>query len=136
MDTPETIFYDGYCGLCHRTVNFVMPRDPNGEKFRFAPLQGEAIKQALTQEQRDNLPDSVVVLRRDGRLLVKSTAIMHILKRLGGGWAVLGTIGSLIPRPIRDLGYDGVASVRHKLFKKPSDACPMMPPELRARFLM
>jgi hypothetical protein len=35
---------------------------------------------------------------------------------------------------VRDAGYDGVARVRHLLFPRPGDACPVTPPELRARF--
>src|SRR5262249_20173935 len=34
----ETIFYDGGCGLCHRTVRFVLSEDASGCTFNFAPL--------------------------------------------------------------------------------------------------
>jgi len=39
-----------------------------------------------------------------------------------------------VPRGIRDRAYDGIARVRYRLFRKPTDACPVTPPELRARF--
>jgi len=42
----------------------------------------------------------------------------------------------VVPRFLRDGVYDGIARVRHKLFAKPSEACPLMPEELRRRFLM
>jgi predicted DCC family thiol-disulfide oxidoreductase YuxK len=35
-----TVFYDGHCGLCHGFIRFLLARDPGGEKFDFAPLQG------------------------------------------------------------------------------------------------
>jgi predicted DCC family thiol-disulfide oxidoreductase YuxK len=35
---------------------------------------------------------------------------------------------------VLDSGYDFVASIRGKLFKKQEDACPILPKELRARF--
>ena len=142
---PDTIYYDGYCGLCHRWVKFVMPRD-DGTRFRFAPLQGPTFTQAVDAETRERLPDSIIVQRHpspatapgDGgepELLTKSTAILHILRRLGGGWRVLSWLGRAVPRPLRDVVYDGVAAVRHRVFARPNDACPMMPPELRSRFL-
>jgi len=39
-----------------------------------------------------------------------------------------------VPQGMRDLGYNGIARVRHRLFRRPTDACPVTPPELRARF--
>ena len=131
---PEMIYYDGDCGLCHRWVKFVMPRDPNGNKFGFSPLHSGTFDERVPAEQRDALPDSIVVQKDDGSLLTKSSAVLHILRRLGGFWAFCAGLGSVIPRPIRDWGYDRVAAVRHRFFQKPSEACPMMPPEMRSRF--
>lgn len=136
MTEPETIFYDGHCGLCHRWVKFVMPRDRDGSKFVFSPLQGDTFAQAIPEARRATLPDSIIVQTHGGEVLMKSTAVLHILRRLGGVWAVLAGVGRVIPRGLRDFVYDRVASVRHKFFKKPSDACPLMPPELRGRFKM
>ncbi|MEM7625661.1 MAG: DCC1-like thiol-disulfide oxidoreductase family protein [Planctomycetota bacterium] len=139
MPEPDTIFYDGACGLCHRWIRFVVPRDPGGEKFRFAPLQGPTFAGRIEERRRESLPDSIVVQRGGddaaAALLVRSAAVLHIMKRLGGGWAVLSGLARLVPPPVRDWGYDRVASVRHRLFKKPDDACPLVPPELRDRFL-
>lgn len=133
-DEPEPLFYDGYCGLCHRWVRFVLAEDADGKAFVLSPLQGDLIKQRLTAEQRENLPDSIVVLRDDDAVLTKSSAILHILDRLGGLWRIGSWIGRAIPGVVRDTAYDGIASVRHRLFKKPSEACPMMPEPLRGRF--
>ena len=38
---PDQVFYDGHCGLCHRTVLFLLTRDRDGALFRFGPLFGE-----------------------------------------------------------------------------------------------
>src|SRR5437879_3847393 len=48
----ETIFYDGHCGLCHWAVRFVLAKDRNGDAFRFAPLDSDAFRAAVPQEQR------------------------------------------------------------------------------------
>lgn len=136
---PDTIFFDGDCGLCHRWVKFVVPRDADGRRFRFAPLQGPTFAERFDDAVRSVLPDSIIVQPTDkpsaDALLAKSSAVLYILRRLGGGWAVLAGIGRLVPGPLRDWTYDRVASVRHRLFKKPTEACPLMPPEMRGRFL-
>ena len=128
------VFYDGACGLCHRTVRFAIARDRDGRRFRFAALGSEAFRRLVPEALRKGLPDSIVVLTPDGALLSRSAAIIHILDRIGGPWRLQGRLLALVPRGIRDLGYDGVARVRHRLFRKPPDACPVTPRELRARF--
>lgn len=128
------LFYDGACGLCHGAVLFVLKRDGAGA-FRFAPLQGETLLEQVPAESRAALPDSLVLREPDGRLFTRSSAVVAMLKRLGPFWRVMGALLWIIPRPLRDLGYDGVAKVRHRLFRKPDDACPIVPFELRDRFL-
>jgi predicted DCC family thiol-disulfide oxidoreductase YuxK len=134
-EEPSTVFYDGSCGLCHGAVRFVLAEDPAGGRFRFAPLQGESFKERVEEGARLELPDSIVLRRPSGDLLVKSDAVLFIMKRLGGYWFLLGTAAGAVPRGLRDRVYDFVAAVRHRLFAKPSGACPLVPPPLRARFL-
>jgi predicted DCC family thiol-disulfide oxidoreductase YuxK len=133
-DDVEVVFYDGACGLCHRAVRFILAEDPRG-LFRFSPLQGQAIRSRLSAEQRASLPDAIVVHCRDGSVLSRSAAVWHILVRLGGLWQVVGYPGRAIPRPVTDSMYRLVATVRHQLFPRPSEACPLMPKHLQARFL-
>ena len=133
MAARETIFYDGRCGLCHGFVRFTLKRDRTAH-FLFAPLQGKHFSQSVAEERRAGLPDSVVLLTDDGRLLVKSAAVRHVLAGLGGMWRVLAAIGAIIPASLLDFFYDRVARIRKKLFATPADVCPMVPPELRSRF--
>jgi len=130
----ETIFYDGDCGLCHRTVRFVLAEDRAGTAFRYAPLDSDAFRHQVNEEARKNVPDSIVVPTADGRLLVRSSAVFHIMNRLGGLWRIIAVVCCLIPRAIRDWMYDRVAAVRKKIFPPPPAACPILPKELRARF--
>ncbi len=131
---PETIFYDGHCGLCHRWVKFVLKRDLGGKAFRFAPLGGERFLQAVPEPQRAGLPDSIVVLTAAGRLLVRSAAVLHILTRLGGLWPFTAVLCRIVPAVLRDWLYDLIARLRHRMFRRPAEACPVLPPELRSRF--
>ena len=133
-EKTETLFYDGHCALCHGTVKFVIKRDRTGTTFRFAPLQGETFQALVPAEQRAGLPDSIVIRTADGMLLARSDAIVRILRRLGGGWRILGAILAAIPRGLRDAVYDFVARIRYRVFGKRDDLCPIVPPALRQRF--
>lgn len=131
---PDILFYDGYCGLCHRTVQFVVREDREGNAFRFAPLQGETFSRLIPRAIRETLPDSLVVMASDRQLYVRSDAFLRILRQLGGGWKALAAMLSVVPRGLRDFAYDFVARVRFRIFGRREDLCPLMPPELRTRF--
>jgi predicted DCC family thiol-disulfide oxidoreductase YuxK len=128
------LFYDGHCGLCHGAVKFVLKRDRTGRAFRFAPLQGSTFDASVPAERRANLPDSIIVLTNDGSLLARSDAVLHVLRRLGGGWKCLAIVFAVIPRIVRDAAYNFIARIRYGVFGKRDDLCPIMPPDLRARF--
>jgi predicted DCC family thiol-disulfide oxidoreductase YuxK len=130
----DRVFYDGVCGLCQGYIRFLIRRDRAGDKFRYAPLQGTTFEALVPVERRRNLPDSLVVVRSDGRLLIRSDGVIHILRRLGGFWGFISGAISIIPRPVRDAVYDFVASIRYRIFGKRKNVCPVTPPDLRARF--
>ena len=84
-------------------MKFVLKHDHSGTAFRFAPLQGETFQARVPVDQRANLPMSVVVQTRDGALLMRSDACVHVLRRLGGGWKVIAALVAVVPRPLRDV---------------------------------
>jgi len=134
MAAAAVVFYDGVCGLCDRTVRFVLARDPAGRHFRFAALQSDYAAATLAAHGRDARDlDSVCVLD-DGRLRVRSDAILAILARLGGGWRVAAAAARLIPTPLRDRAYGWVARHRYAWFGR-FEQCALPPPELRDRFV-
>jgi predicted DCC family thiol-disulfide oxidoreductase YuxK len=130
----EHLFFDGTCGLCHRVVRFVAAED-RGSAFFYSPLQGEAIRTLVAEEARARLPDSVVVRADDGRLLLRSDAWVHVLRRIGGAWRAFGTALSMVPRPLRDAFYAVVARTRYRLFARPKESCPLLSSRLRTYFL-
>ena len=132
---PEVVFYDGHCGLCHWAVRFILAKDRTGEAFRFASLESDTFRAALSGTERALLPDSLVVQTDDGTILTRSDAVLHILRRLGGRWGICGIVIRLIPRTLRDGMYDGIAQIRHRLFQAPTASCPIIPADLRVRFL-
>jgi predicted DCC family thiol-disulfide oxidoreductase YuxK len=130
----ELVFYDGHCGLCHRTVRFVLAEDRAGDTFHFAPLDSDTFRTVVPEPHRAVLPDSLVVRMTDGTLLTRSAAVLYMLHRLGGVWCVVSWVVNLIPAGIKDWIYDRIAQIRHRLFRSPVEACPLVPAHLRTRF--
>ncbi len=128
--THPIVFFDGVCGLCNHTVDFVLKHDRNAV-FRFAPLQGELAAQQLTRQDTESLA-SIVYSGPSGTFR-RSAAVVRILWGLGSIWKFCGTLLWLIPLPLRDLGYKMVAVSRYRLFGK-KETCRMPTPEERSRF--
>jgi len=133
------LFYDGDCGFCHRSVRFVLaeesPLRPD-RLLHFAPLESRAFEALLERHPslRVDLPDSLILELEDGSLRTRSAAVLEIASRLGGLWRALAVVGSLPPRSLLDRAYDGLARVRKRIFARPENSCPILPPGLRQRF--
>jgi predicted DCC family thiol-disulfide oxidoreductase YuxK len=103
--------------------------------LRFAPLGGPTFGERVPEAARATLPDSLVLRAADGRLLVRSAAVLESLRLLGGLGKVLAGMARVVPTPLADRLYAAVARVRSRLFPPPADACPRVPPGLQERFL-
>jgi predicted DCC family thiol-disulfide oxidoreductase YuxK len=125
------IFFDGVCGLCNAWVDFVMARDRQ-RRFHFSPLQGETARDWL-QMTPDSPLDSVTLADAAG-IHRKSDAVWRILVQLGGGWSLAGRLLRLVPRPVRNWGYDFVARHRYRWFGK-KESCRLPNAVERERFL-
>ena len=131
MNEGPLVLYDGVCGLCNHTVQFLLKRD-RAEALRFAPLQGETISEL---RNRHPIPDdlSTFVLLDDGEMYLRSSAFVRLVRYLPYPWKLF-RIAWIIPRPIRDLLYRLVARYRYRLFGE-KDACSIPDPSVRHRFL-
>ena len=126
------ILFDGVCNLCNSSVQFVIKRDPNGE-FKFASLQSKVAKDLFQKFNTDPSSfDSVVLIEKDV-LYTKSAAALRIARNLPSLWPLM-YVFIIIPRPIRDQGYDFISKHRYKWFGK-KDQCAIPTPELQQRFL-
>ena len=131
------ILYDGVCGLCDRSVRFVVAHDRAG-RFRFAPLQSTYASAALVRHGRAARDlDTVYALFDPGepgeRLFAKSDAAIAVLGALGGRWRI-AALARIIPRTWRDAAYDWVARHRYRWFGR-FDQCAIPAAELRQRFV-
>ena len=129
-DAP-ILFFDGVCGLCNHSVDFVLRHDRRGT-IRFAPLQGQTAAKLLPEADTRNL--NSVVFQARGLTHRQSTAIVSLLGEMGGVWSLLGVLLWLGPSPLRNLGYRIVAKVRYRMFGQ-KETCRMPKPQERARFL-
>lgn len=131
QENQTILFFDGICGLCNRIVDFVLAREER-HILKFSPLQSEFAKKLLPSELTENL-DSLVVLE-DGKILLKSDAVLAICRTMGGVWKAF-LIFKGIPKFIRDFLYDLVAKNRYSTFGK-KESCRMPTAEERARFIL
>ncbi len=130
--TAPLVLYDGECGLCDRSVRWILRHDARGE-LKFAPLQGETV--AALRQQMTGIPTdlSSVVLVEDGVVRLRSKAAMYIGRHLRWPWRFLYWMRWL-PAFLADLPYRLVAALRYRLFGK-KDACTLPSSTERERFL-
>ncbi|WP_020617495.1 thiol-disulfide oxidoreductase DCC family protein [Paenibacillus daejeonensis] len=126
----QILLFDGVCGLCTRSVRFVLKRDQR-RQFQFAPLQSP-VGQRIVDAHQAAGADSFMLLQ-NGELYMKSEAALRVGRQLGGLWRLCGLL-LFIPRGLRDAVYDWIASNRYRWFGK-MDACMRPDPQDRDRFL-
>lgn len=129
-DSP-VLFYDGDCGLCNRSVRFILGHEKD-DTLSFATLQSDFAREMLKRHDYDFSAPSTFVLMIDGQVYYKSEAAMRVLKFISWPYRWLG-IFRIVPRSIRDRVYDWVSRNRHKWFR--SDRCVVPDAETRRRFI-
>lgn len=118
MKTQEhpIIFFDGYCGLCNRAVDFLIKRDKE-KLFRYASLQSPQATVIL-----GDMPDiTTFILYENGGSFYRSDAAIRALILLGGKYK-LAALLRIFPRFLRDAVYNFIAKKRYKWFGK-FDSC-------------
>lgn len=128
---PITLFYDGTCGFCHRTVQFILKED-KGNLFQFAPIQGQTIQAMNAHHYGLN---TMVILDDKGRQKIYSDAVISIGWHLGGLYRVGAALLWLVPKPLRDSLYKLNGQLRHHYFPQPDVLCPFVTAEEKLKFL-
>lgn len=108
------VLFDGVCNLCSRLVTFIAARD-RMLKFTYVSLQSPYGQSML---HNFGLPDSdfdTVVYIKGEKCYLRSTAVLNILKDLGGIWSMVW-IFIIFPLPIRDFIYHIVSRTRYRIF--------------------
>lgn len=128
----RVVLFDGVCKLCNGWAKFLIKHDQQ-QLFRLASVQsaeGQAILHyfGLPLDHFDTM-----AYVDDGRLFVRSTAVLHIVALLPAPWSWLRAL-RLCPRPLRDWCYDRIALNRYRLFGR-YDSCLLPSADHAKRFL-
>lgn len=132
VPTGPLVLYDGTCGLCARSVRWIL-RHERDHEIRFAPLQGETTE--ALRRQHPEIPTELesVVYIDGGRVFLRSKAFLYAAKHMRAPWR-WGHAVRWFPAFILNVGYRFVAAIRYRVWGK-VDACELPSPENRARFL-
>ena len=126
------VLFDGTCAFCERSVRFIASRDPDGY-FRFGASQNPAGAALLAAHGVTRESSRSLVLIEDGRLYLRSTAVLRVARRLSFPWW-LASAALVVPVFLRDPVYRVVAAIRHRIAGR-SNACEVPPKEIRDRMI-
>jgi predicted DCC family thiol-disulfide oxidoreductase YuxK len=126
------LLFDGVCNLCNKMVQFIIKRDPKA-RFQFASLQSEPGQLLLKKLKLPMTGFNTFVLITENKYYVKSSAVLQVLKRLGGIWKLF-YVFVLIPVFIRDFIYNAISKSRYRVFGK-RETCMIPGPGIKERFL-
>ncbi len=126
------VFYDGTCGFCQASVQFVLRYNSRRDLY-FATLESGVLEALVPATHRpDPLPDSVVFYE-DGAVYTESEAVLRIARHLNFPFPVLYYF-RFIPLSFRNNLYRFVAKHRYKIAGK-NAFCLLPSPKDRARFV-
>lgn len=133
-DKINILFFDDTCALCSYWVKFIMNKDKDGSKFVFSPINSNLFKEAIPENIRKILPDSIIVLSPKLDLYFKTEAVCYILKELSGRYLLASFILNIFPLGFANFFYDLIAKNRKRIFKK--NTCEILTPEFSRRILI
>ena len=128
---PPLLVFDGACGFCSRSVQFIL-RHEQDHSLLFVPRDSE-LGQDLRRHYHLEAVESLLWIA-DGKAAIESSAVLHAGKYVGGIWAQLAVLGTLVPAPLRNWGYRLIARNRQRLSSSAAQ-CFVPTTEQRARFL-
>ncbi|MEJ8755797.1 DCC1-like thiol-disulfide oxidoreductase family protein [Pontibacter sp. H259] len=132
LQDKAIVFYDGTCGFCQASVQFVLKYNRK-QNLYFAPLQSGVLQQVVPDS---NVPDPVpdaVLFYEDGNLYFASEAALRISRHLNFPLSILSYF-RFIPVSFRDKIYSFIARHRYKIAGR-HEACMLPEPQQRARFI-
>ena len=127
------VVFDGVCVFCSRLVQFVL-RHESDHVLRFTPMQSATGARLMRELGIDPEDAETFVLISEDAVFVKSDAALELTKHLGGAWKVLSAF-RVLPRGLRDWGYDIFARNRYRWFGR-YDECMLPSPGAEARFIL
>ncbi|HIF29482.1 MAG TPA: DUF393 domain-containing protein [Candidatus Marinimicrobia bacterium] len=112
MKSPLVIYYDGFCILCSKAMDFSVKHDHN-KVIHYSPIQSDYAKRTLDKKYIDDM--NTIVVKKDNRTFTKSKATFIVLDALNHP---LRYFKFILPSFLADKCYDVVAKKRYNWFGK------------------
>lgn len=125
------LLFDGECGFCNRSVQFILRREKN-KTLHFAALQSEAGIALRRYFEIEENTDSMILIK-DHSAFIKSCAALRVTRYMKGLWPLM-MIFIVIPPFLRNLVYNFIAKRRMRWFGR-VESCALLKNEDRDRFL-
>lgn len=130
MGNKPIVFYDGDCGFCNKSVQFILNNESN-DAIHFAPLQSEFAQSFFTSKGLPTPDMSTFYFWDKTTMYSKSSGALRVINYLKFPFPLL-KIGFIFPRFLRDWVYDVIAKRRHQLA---AGFCALPTEEQRKRFI-
>lgn len=122
------IFYDGDCGFCNKTIQFILKNEKTKD-FVFVSQQSKAAINFLKEKQNDL---STIIVFYNQNFYYRGEAFAIITKNLKSPYHILSYIIQYIPTPIINFIYDSIAKIRRKI---KINSCIILSNDEKKRFL-
>jgi len=109
-----TVLFDGFCATCNRWAQWISKRDSKGV-FELIPQESPEGETVMSSCPKSLINVDSVYVVNDDQWYARSSAVCRMLWKLRLHWKIVGVLFWLIPRPVRDYGYDMFAKRRHRL---------------------
>ena len=109
----KIVFYDGDCGLCNRSVQWILAHERNHD-IEFSALQSDFAKQFFLSKNEPEPDLSTLVFYNGKAFYRKSTAVLRVSHHLKFPHFLL-KFGWIVPAFIRNAMYDFVAKRRKNI---------------------
>lgn len=121
MENRTILFFDGECGVCSRTIRFILKNERSNNLF-FSSLQSDFAIRFLAERGIESVKSNTLNLFENGKLYSKSRAAMRLIPYLKRPYGLLKIL-YIFPRFLRDFVYDRIAANRKVFFK---DVCELI----------
>lgn len=129
--SPPLLVYDGSCGFCSRSVQFILRHERRRDLLFVTRDSG--FGQELRRHFHLESVESMLWIAGD-QAAIESTAVLRAARYLGGIWSALAVVGWFVPAPIRNWAYRLIARHRRRL-SSAATSCLVPTAEQRERFL-